>query len=77
MSCRPGPGVILYLSGLNMIEGKLNKEQLAKLPSKTKKPSYRLWEETLPGSYQQDLESTIHYNNVAQILEIVFGSEDI
>ena len=30
---------ILYLSGLNMMEGILNKEQLAKVPSKTKKPS--------------------------------------
>ena len=29
----------LYLSGLNMMEGILNKEQLAKVPSKTKKPS--------------------------------------
>ena len=30
---------VLYLSGLNMTEGILNKEQLAKVPSKTKKPS--------------------------------------
>ena len=28
--------ILLYLSGLNMIEGMLNKEQLAKVPSKTK-----------------------------------------
>ena len=31
--------ILLYLSGLNMMEGILNKEQFAKVPSKTKKPS--------------------------------------
>ena len=35
---------ILYLSGLNMMGPMLNKEQLAMVGAKTKKPSYRLWE---------------------------------
>ena len=35
---------ILYLSGLNMMVPMLNKEQLAMVGAKTKKPSYRLWE---------------------------------
>ena len=31
---------LLYLSGLSMMEGILNKEQLAKVPSKTERKQY-------------------------------------
>ena len=34
--------ILLYLSGLNMMEGILNKEQLAKVPSKTKEAKLKI-----------------------------------
>ena len=43
--------IILYLSGLNMTEGILNKEKLVKIPSKTKEAKLKIMRETLSGSY--------------------------
>ena len=34
--------LVLYLSGLNMMEEILNKELLAKVPSKTKEPQLKI-----------------------------------
>ena len=36
------PVMVLYLSGPNVMEGILNKEQLAKVPSKTKEAKLKI-----------------------------------
>ena len=52
---------LLYLSGLKKMEGLLTKNNWLRFPPKPKEAKLNIMEEIYYGSYQQDLDPTIHY----------------